>query len=161
MRINLTASFVRSILDFDAKTGVFTWRPGYHRSVVAGRVAGRVNGKGYATISIKNNHYQSHRLAWLHFYGEWPSGQIDHINRNKLDNSIKNLRVVTASENCLNRDQPKSKYSNERGVTFHKSNNKWQAQICLPGRNGSTYIGSFESKEDAVLAYKEARRSLL
>lgn len=155
MRTDLSAEFVRSLLDYDPETGVFRWR-NYWKSVVPGRIAGRVNGKGYGSISIKGSHYASHRLAWLHYYGEWPSNQIDHINRNKVDNSIENLRVVTGSENCRNRSVPKHYHTSRvKGVCRRKDTGKWQVQICLADRK-IKYLGVFNTEEEASAAYARA-----
>ena len=65
---------------------------------LVGDIAGRVNDRGYRVISVKNKRYRAHRLAWLVYYGCEPSGFIDHINQDKDDNSIKNLRIATKSQ---------------------------------------------------------------
>lgn len=154
MKRDLSAEFVRSILDYDQETGVFRWREKYCRSVLPGRIAGRTCGKGYRSISIKGKHYASHRLAWLHVYGEWPANQIDHINRDKTDNRIDNLRDVTGSENCRNRSCKYGHKTSARGVTRHKSG--WQAQICVSKRK-SKYLGLFATEAEASNIYQAAR----
>ena len=75
-----------------------------------GSVAGTINGRGYRWIRVLNKRYQAHRLAWLFYYGEWPENEIDHINNDKDDNRITNLRDVTHGENQQNRIDAKWKW---------------------------------------------------
>lgn len=102
MQINrlpsLTCEQARKRLDYNPETGVFRWRAGPN----AGKLAGRVNGRGYHQLIVDYHYYQAHRVAWLYVYGEWPADEIDHINRVKTDNRIVNLRVVSRRENSLN-----------------------------------------------------------
>lgn len=155
----LDAATLRALLDYDATTGTFTWIAKTGRSTRIGTKAGRTDRRGYVGINIRNRKYAAHRLAWLYTYGEWPAAQIDHIDRDPGNNRILNLRDVTGSENCLNRD-PRAFLRQEgtRGITLHKTG-KWQAQICLPG--GQTkYLGLFETQEEASEAYQCARAAL-
>lgn len=149
----LSAEFVRSILRYEPETGSFYWRAGYARCVTEGRPAGRVNGKGYASISICGKHRSSHRLAWLYVYGEWPDRSlcVDHINGDKTDNRISNLRIATFSENAQNR---RKQLDGLKGVTLHRATGRWQAQISPSGR--SVYLGLFDSPEEAHAAYVAA-----
>lgn len=100
----LTAHALRDALAYDAETGVFRWRHDRGTSRArAGDVAGCVSHKrGYRTIRVNYNRFLAHRLAWLHVHGDWPNGEIDHINGNADDNSIANLRVVTRQQNVWN-----------------------------------------------------------
>jgi hypothetical protein len=75
---------------------------------------------------------------------------IDHINNNKLDNNVNNLRWVSSQENSMNRKISSKNTSNYKGVTFHKQTNKWQARIMINGK--SKHLGLFEKIEDAVNA---------
>jgi HNH endonuclease len=87
----LTAERLRERLHYDAETGVFTRRVG-SSNARAGDVAGSVHSTGYVRISIDGGKYTAHCLAWFYVHGVWPSDQIDHINRNRSDNRIANLR---------------------------------------------------------------------
>jgi hypothetical protein len=87
----LTAERLRKRLRYDAETGLFTRRVGSGHAH-AGDMAGSVHSTGYVRICIDGGRYTAHRLAWLYVHGVWPSGQIDHINRNRSDNRIANLR---------------------------------------------------------------------
>jgi hypothetical protein len=75
---------------------------------------------------------------------------VDHINNDKLDNNIANLRWVTLQENQMNRKLSSNNTSNYKGVTFHKQRNKWVAQIMINGKNKN--LGYFDNIEDAVNA---------
>ena len=87
----LTAERLRERLHYDAGTGVFTRRVGSGHART-GEMAGSVHSTGYVRISIDGGKYTAHCLAWLYVHGVWPPDQIDHINGNRSDNRIANLR---------------------------------------------------------------------
>jgi hypothetical protein len=122
------------------------------RSAKVGDVAGTLR-SNYLSICIRDGktfHYRAHRIAWALYYGEDPYGfEIDHINRNKLDNRILNLRKVTKSQNLLNRKRKDSVVS---GV---KSNGKGGWTVTLKRR----YIGSSTDYEKAVEMRLEAEKA--
>ena len=153
---DLSAEFLRSILDYDPDTGIFRWRAGYTRGVSAGRMAGRVNGQGYGSISIRNKHRSTHRLAWLYVYGVWPpaSVHVDHINGNRADNRIANLRLATPQQNAHNRGRH---IGGKKGTTFNKQARKWQASIRRPD-GVDLYLGLYETEDAAHARYAEAAR---
>ena len=139
----------RDFLTYDPETGDFFWKVRSGR-LVAGSLAGKTTKRGYRMLLVKGKHYQAHRAAWLFHYGDWPDGQIDHINRDPADNRISNLRVVSGSENCRNKRHAGT--SGYRGVTFHKKSSKWQASACLPHQKPK-YLGLFDTPEKASAAY--------
>lgn len=149
----VTADRLKRLLSFNSETGVFTWNETRSRTK-AGSVAGSVNTDGYLAISIDKNVYLSHRLAWLYVYGEWPSMFIDHINGQRTDNSIKNLRQVTPSQNQQNSKVSKANTSGTRGVSQVKSSGNWKAQIEVDGAR--TVLGTYQTKEEAIAARKAA-----
>lgn len=142
---------LKKILHYDPVNGVFTWIVGnkYSKKPKAGDVAG-CKSKGYINISIKGIGYRAHRLAWLYIHGEWPSGVIDHINGNRSDNSISNLRDVTTKENNKNKRTQKNNKSGVTGVFWSGSAKKWSATIGHKGR--VIYLGVFDSIEKAIKA---------
>lgn len=154
----LTAEKLRDVLVYDPATGQFTnrrWRGG---KAHAGMPAGSVSAKGYLVISINNGVPQlAHRLAWLYVHGEWPNGGLDHINGNKLDNRIDNLRVVPQSVNLQNQRHPKGK--TESGfLGVFRAGKKWTARINVDGIRH--HLGNHETPEIAHAAYLAAKRRL-
>jgi hypothetical protein len=146
------------LLLYDPITGLFVWR--YSRS---GRVkqyepAGIIDARGYRAIGFKGRLYAAHRLAWLYMYGRWPKEEIDHINMDRADNRINNLREATRSQNLHNGRARKQNTHGTKGITKHKYKGKftgkWTAQIS---RNKiHHYLGIFNSAADAHKAYCEA-----
>ena len=103
--------------------------------------------RGYVLISIDGTRYPAHRLAWLYIYGQWPNGQIDHINRNPSDNRIVNLREATVAENGHNAGLRIDNTSGFKGVHRHRNllARPWQARIKFGSRRIS--LGYFETPE--------------
>lgn len=99
-KIDITADYVRSRLHYDPATGLFVWCKS--RSHRVGKPAGWKKRDGYIYIRLDGRLWSAHRLAWLHHYGEHPRNTIDHINRDKTDNRIANLRDVSFLENMQN-----------------------------------------------------------
>lgn len=150
----LTAEQLRDIFNYNPDSGVFSWRQG-RGPVKAGHVAGTVNARGYRYITINKRLYLAHRLAWLHVYGEWPGGEIDHVNQLKGDNRIENLRDVTHSENMHNRPSYANNKSGYRGVSWNNQMGLWRAEISINKKR--THIGYFSAAECAHAAYQTAR----
>jgi hypothetical protein len=112
--------------------------------------SGGLHGSGYRTIKVNNISYPAHRLIWIYHYGSIDENlQIDHINGIKDNNSIENLRLVTAQQNCYNRSR-----LNAKGYSWNKNDNKWISSIWL--NNKLKYLGSFIDEEQARNAYVQA-----
>lgn len=158
-RTDLTAAEVRALLHYDASTGLFRWRVRCSQGVRAGDCAGSRSRQGYLTIFIRGHQYATHRLAWLHVYGTWPVGDIDHRNGNKADNRIANLRDADHSTNMQNRRVPyrRSRAIGPIGAT-QLSNGRWVAKIRVGGR--LHHLGTFDSSSAAGAAYVAAKRQL-
>ncbi len=149
----LTCDRLREVLNYDATTGVFTWRTKTSRKVIVGREAGTLKPKGYLSIRIDGKPYYAHRLAWCHVYGSWPDDEIDHINGIRHDNRISNLRQASRKQNMENRVQPIGA-SGYRGVCWLEANQKWRASIVHNGKN--IYLGLFDTAEEAAAMYSDA-----
>ena len=149
--IKLTQKYLKSILDYNPDTGVFTWiiRPSYNMK--AGGAAGSINGKGYNQIRINDIIFLAHRLAWLYMTGNFPEDQTDHINRDKSDNRWCNLRVCTNGQNKANSKKPTNNTSGYKGVRWFKKNKKWGAVIGF--NNKDLYLGSYANKHEAAKVY--------
>lgn len=147
---------LKSILAYDPIEGVFTWLRSSPR-VKAGSLAGGVSTK-YHVISINKVSYSTHRLAWLYMTGSWPEDQIDHIDKDRLNNKWKNLRACNASENQRNRRMHKNNTSGYKGVWLHKPTGKWIAQIRVNKKK--IVLGGYATPEEASRRYIEAAKDL-
>ena len=110
---------------------------------------------GYLKGSIKGRSYRVHRLVFLYFYGFMPS-QVDHIDGNRQNNRIENLREATSAQNSQNRMSTGA--TKIKGVVWHKQSKKWVASICINRK--SVHLGSFENIEDAAQVATDARKKL-
>ena len=110
---------------------------------------------GYICIRVDNVLYTAHRLAWLYAYGRWPTHQLDHINKDRADNRLCNLREATNAENAQNR----KRRDNKTGYTgVNRENNKWKAEIKLNYK--TIRLGLFDTPEEAHAAYLSAKHGL-
>lgn len=150
METKLTQADAHELLDYSPDTGIFMWKK-KRRGVRQNTVLGTDNGFGYLRITVLGTSYYAHRLAWLYQFGEWPKDEIDHINGNKSDNRISNLRSVTGSQNAQNKQKA-------AGVSWHKRAKKWQAHVCIYKKR--RYLGLFESFDEAKKAYRNAKESM-
>ena len=124
-------------------------------TLYAGTHAGSLSTNGYVYIKLNGLRFMAHRLVWIYHFGDIPAGmELDHINHQRDDNSIENLRVVTRKQNCRNLFLPKRNKSGVVGVTFDNSLKKWKSQINIDGKNMN--LGSFSTFEKAVIARKSA-----
>jgi len=152
---DLHPNFLRSVLMYDSLNGEFRWKyredvPNCINGRVAGKVAGTVQPDGYVKIQINKRIYRAHRLAWLFVHGEWPPEEIDHIDCDKLNNRIANLRLATRQENNRNVGLRKNNSTGITGVFWRKDCGKFRAQIKVDGKYIN--IGSFETLEAATAA---------
>lgn len=108
----------------------------------------------YLYFSISGKRYAVHRAVWAMLKGAWPSSQIDHINRDPLDNRIENLREATPLQNSGNTGIWKTNSSGYRGVSFHKATGKWRAYTSKGNVHKS--LGYYLSPEAAAIAYNKA-----
>lgn len=141
---------LKSLLHFSPKSGKFLRLVGRGKHH-AGQIAGTYQSSGYIQITIDGTAFLAHRLAWFYVYEEWPD-EIDHVNGDRKDNRISNLRSCTRSQNMSNRPVRLDSKSRVKGVSFHKASRLWRAQITFNKK--VIHIGSFKNKEDAGLAYR-------
>jgi len=165
----LTVEDVRRFLHYDPKTGRFWWKIRAYDTFY-GDVTMRFNrGKawnqrfagtraftslslGYFVGSILGCKVYAHRVAWIHYYGEMPSQGllIDHINGDRTDNRISNLRLVTRQQNIYNKPS-RGGASQHKGVLWNKYARKWQTVIRHEGK--TRHLGLFNSEEEAAARY--------
>ena len=143
----LTQEYLLSIFDYEPETGALVSKvdikTGRYNNVVkrsAGNVAGGLRPDGYRTISVEGKRYYAHRIIWLMVYGVMPK-YIDHINLNRSDNRLVNLRACTQSENSCNAKIPRHNSSGFKHVQWNKYVNKWMVVIRKDNKiyNGGYY----------------------
>ncbi len=146
-------------ISYNPLTGLFTWSYG-RRGVKAGSVAGSLTRDGYLQIKINHRVYSAHRLAMFLANGKWPIGEVDHIDGNRLNNALANLRDVSRSVNSQNQRKAQSdnKSSGLLGVTWNKQHKKWQSKIMV--NKVYHHVGLFDCSEVAHAAYIEKKRQL-
>jgi hypothetical protein len=157
-----TIAELRKLLSYDPDTGVMTWRRRDNvRACWNTRYAGQpalhcVHEDGYRKGRIRRVLFRAHRVAWALHHGSWPAGHIDHVNGDRADNRIENLRDVARHENQRNMRRPSDNTSGRIGVWWHKRNKKWVAEIRTAGRKN--HLGSFSSFDEACRAREAAER---
>lgn len=159
MSIKLTQARLKELLHYDPETGVFTWKTSWGNRRVPGDVAGKAhNVTGYTVIRLDGVNYRGQRLAWLYQTGEWPEGEIDHINGLRSDDRLCNLRACSKAENQQNRVSASGATSKLLGVSWSAWAKRWRAQIKFAGV--VRYLGSFHTEDEAHQAYLKAKREL-
>ncbi len=124
--------------------GNFRWNGKYDK------IAGAINTDGYRIITINRRRYAAHRLAWFYRFRAWPENQLDHINGNKLDNRIDNLREATSFQNQGNKRKYRGKYL--KGVSRIKNRAKsFRSQIRY--NNKLHILGHFYTEQEAHARY--------
>lgn len=148
----LTYERAIEIFRYDGETGVL------ERKLKNGewRVCGdKPNSHGYGQVWVDGKMYKTHRLVWLLVYGVRPEHEIDHIDRNPMNNKIENLRAASPSENQHNQGMRRNNTSGYPGVYFNKQRNKYEANICLNGKQ--TFLGYYPTAIEACTAYMIAK----
>lgn len=145
-----------NIFSYEPDTGIIRFkvkRPGYSIGDIAGH-----NMFGYTAVTINGKNLMCHRLAWALYYGEWPSNFIDHINRDRKDNRIENLRKATHSQNSANRNNFKNNTSGIKNIYWDKKTNKWNVRVKHNKKN--YWVGSFNDINEANIARIDFCRKL-
>jgi hypothetical protein len=150
----LTAERLRALMDYDPVTGVLTARVDQMKRRIGDSV-GYAHRKGYLAACVDWRAYLVHRLVWLHVHGEWPKGVIDHLNFDKRDNRIANLRDTSPTGNQQNRPGPnRNSKSGILGVR-QMASGRWKAEITSKGR--VIDLGLFDTPEEAQTVRSAAR----
>lgn len=155
-RNDISQAELMSRLSYDPSTGLFRHLPLGIQGIKAGSVAGSLHIAGYTQIRLKGKTYLAHRLAWLYVHGEWPSRVIDHINGERQDNRLENLRAATYAENVHNMTCPSRSNSGHAGVSWHKDSKRWRAYIALNRKY--IHLGHFLTVEEAITARNAAKK---
>lgn len=155
---SLTQARLKELLSYNSDTGEFVWRVSHRGPHPAGRRAGSDKGNGYWQIIIGGRNYLAHRLAWLYAHGEFPPDQLDHINGNRSDNRLVNLRPATPAQNTRNAKLWSSSTSGLKGVSYDKRADKWRANITVNYKQ--KFLGRFSTAEEAHAAYVKAAEAM-
>jgi hypothetical protein len=136
-------------------TDKFTYHPDGYLIHKFGRRSGKKAGSydkscGYWRVKVGSKSYLAHRVIYLIHYPNYV-GDLDHINRNKLDNRVENLRPCNRPENVVNSRMRSDNTVGYKGVSFHKATGKYQAQTMHFGKR--IHIGLFSTPEEAAKAY--------
>lgn len=148
---------MKEMLTYAPDTGLFVWLVDGTKNAKykAGDVAGTIHPDGYVIISFMSQTFHAARLAWLYVYDEFPKNQIDHIDRNKENNRIDNLRDVSAWVNMQNRSVSENTISGITGVTTERFD-RWSASIVVDGIY--RYLGRHKSLLSAAKARHRAEK---
>lgn len=156
MKPDITQDRLKQLLHYNPDTGKFA-RLTKWGSQQIGDEPGSRSPQGYWYIGVDCKIYPAHRLVWLYVNGEMPNGDIDHINRDRLDNRLVNLRVTTRSTN-LHNSPHRNPASKVKGVYRTKENN-WQASIKVS--NVTYRLGTYKTMDEATQARKFAESILI
>lgn len=155
-RNGISIDLLHEYLIYNSETGILTWKRRASIRVFVGKEAGcKMNG-GYIAIRVRGTSMLAHRVAWAMHYGVWPPHEIDHINRQRTDNRIANLRLATRAENACNAPCPTRNRLGVKGVG--KKRNRYLARLWDGKRSVS--VGRYDTLEEAKQAYDEAARKL-
>ncbi len=158
---------VAQLVEYDPETGSMLWRrrgdgadSKRWNNRHAGKECGRVTDNGYRRLgytppSGKTRQLLAHRLAWFIVYGNPPKNQIDHIDGQRSNNRIKNLRDVPVSLNLRNQRMRRTNTSGVTGVTWKWKREKWAAQVHLNGKQ--RHLGYFDDIPEAAAVVKAFR----
>jgi len=155
---DVSIDVLREWLSYDPGSGILRWKKRRARCVWVGSPAGSLTAFGYLRVSIDGRRYACHRVAWTLTHGFWPQGDLDHINGNRSDNRIENLRQATRAQNCQNRKKGSLNKSGVKGVSWWAHQNRWRAHIRA---NGDAHLlGAYHCFGQAIKAYRTAARDL-
>lgn len=154
----LTQKELKSLLWYHADSGVFRWRFSRAAHIKPWDKAGSPDNHGYMKIMINQRLFKTHRLAWLYVYGEMPTQQIDHIDGDRADNRIKNLRLVSNKQNQENVGPRSNNSTGFRGVSFNKKSGRYEAYITNNLKKIS--LGMFDSPEIAASVAAQKRSEM-
>lgn len=144
---------LKQVLDYDPSTGAFTWLVRRRSTRPVGTLAGYVHPvQGRLFIYVMGKNYIASRLAWYWMTGEWPDGEIDHKDRNPLNNRWDNLRRATKSQNGANRGIRPDNSVGLKGVK--RCRGKYQGRIRVHGKE--IHLGTYDTPDEAHAAYVNA-----
>lgn len=155
--LTVSVEMLHRLLICDAEAGKLTWKARDGQAAWNTRYAGKealiyVSPDGYHRGAVLGRNYQAHRVIWAMAHGAWPADQIDHINGDRTDNRIANLRDVTQAQNKANGGKWPGRNPTSRfiGVERVAATGKWGATVPFQGKRN--WCGTFETEEAAARA---------
>ena len=148
---------LREYLAYSPETGHLTWiKKPSKKTNINTRAGSLVTTTGYRSISFFGRTYLEHHLIWCWVHGEWSKEQLDHIDQDRSNNRISNLREVSKAENARNRSRNKDSRVGEVGIWFNKNTRKYVAEITMTqfGVKKKVFQKAFTNIEDAIAARK-------
>lgn len=139
------------------KDGELWWKTKFTNACKIDKPIGSDKGNGYLVFRVGGKVYRVHRAIWCYHYGEWPTVDVDHINGNRSDNRIENLRLATRTQNNYNRSSTPGSSSKYKGV-YKRRGNKWVAEIWKNKKK--YYLGSFDCEVEAAKTYDKKSMEL-
>jgi len=124
----------------------------------AGTCAGAARSDGRREIKIDGKSYKAARVIWAYHYSEWPTKMVDHINGDRSDDRIENLRLATPRQNAQNRSVSAKNSSGFTGISWHAPSDKWWVRITIDGKTKS--FGLYEDLAEACLVAINMRKQL-
>jgi hypothetical protein len=159
-----TPEYLRQRLEYDPVTGALTWKEfhpihkGWNERWAGKPAFAGCNGNGYRQGAIDGQMLLGHRVAWAIHYGRWPSQALDHINGNRAENRLDNLREVTPTENNRNMKKFVSNTSGATGVSYHKRDKRYRAFVSAGDK--SVHLGNYLTFDEARAAREAAEREM-
>lgn len=153
---NIDHDRLKTLVAYDPKTGLFTWALPRRRCRPGDKAGCRMR-NGYTVIRLDDQLFYAHRLAWFYVHKQWPAQQIDHVNGDRADNRLENLREATNAQNAQNHQ--KIRKTNTSGFSgVRRENKKWLAEIKVNYK--PIRLGLFETPEEAHEVYLKAKQDL-
>jgi hypothetical protein len=153
----ISQEYLKSIFKYEPETGNLVRIKYLSPNAKVGNIAGCLCKKtGYIIVSVKDKTYPLHRIVWMYLYGKFPKEQIDHINCNRSDNRLINLREATNQENQRNKKLRSDNKSGYIGVSWFNRDSKWKADIRIDGK--TKHLGYYDTPEEASDAYKKVAK---
>jgi len=155
----LTQAILREYLAYDAKTGFLTWIKKLSNKVnIKARAGSYITKSGYRTLQLFGKTYPEHHVIWCWVHGYWPPNQVDHIDHNRANNALSNLREVTIAENAQNRTARRNTTVREAGIWFCRRRDRYISEITMNGKK--VFQRTYQAK-DLDRAIRERKYKLI